>query len=278
MMKYVEENLERVSALTLITPIKQGFVPGMPGVRYAEKLRGVLSAIYGAVKAREAPTALDTISTVHFARWVIFDHDQQLLFTSNYDGSLEGYLRDFVNNDDVAKLLDLVWENCEEYPGASSREYQRFESWVSRYSIPTTCFYAATPELTVMDIKWLRGLKELYDQLIQRVQKNPADLSEAFHDFQGNVRELDTHVWSSTSSMDVKRLRDLKELYEQLIQRAQENKNDLSQAIRDFQTKVRELDTHVRSSTLPVSDPPRVPEATQVHDTDPSRASTRQTR
>lgn len=76
----------RVSELTLITPIKQGFVASSDAaerpVRYAERLRAALEK----VEALRRPSGLDCIATIHFARWVIFD-DRRLLFTSNFDGA-----------------------------------------------------------------------------------------------------------------------------------------------------------------------------------------------
>ena len=40
------------------------------------------------------------VKTIHFARWTFIEDKRQLLFSSNYDGSLENYMCDFI---------DLVW-------------------------------------------------------------------------------------------------------------------------------------------------------------------------
>ncbi len=185
-MTSTETNLEQVSALTLITPIRQGFIPELPTVRYVDRLRKVLTAVQQKVNAREF-TVLDRISTVHFARWVIIDNDRNLLFTSNFDGSLSSYLRDFVNDPQVAEGLNQIWGHCEEYPGASAQHFQRFAQWVRKYSVPTTCFYSATPGLTVRDVKWLYAFKERYDALVQKLQARPEALAPLFHQFQQEV-------------------------------------------------------------------------------------------
>lgn len=191
-MTSTETNLEQVSALTLITPIQQGFIPELPTVRYVDRLRKVLSAVQQKVNEREF-TVLDSINTVHFARWVIIDNDRNLLFTSNFDGSLSSYLRDFVNDPQVAEGLNQIWGHCEEYPGASARHFQRFEQWVRKYSVPTTCFYSATPGLTVRDVKWLHAFKERYDALVQKLQEQPEALAPLFHEFQQEVLRLGLH-------------------------------------------------------------------------------------
>ena len=40
---------------------------------------------------------LTRIKTIHFARWVFLDDNQRVYFASNYDGSHESYMDDFIN-------------------------------------------------------------------------------------------------------------------------------------------------------------------------------------
>ena len=40
---------------------------------------------------------LARVGTIHFARWVVIDQGRRVLFCSNYDGSLESYMDDFIN-------------------------------------------------------------------------------------------------------------------------------------------------------------------------------------
>ena len=57
---------------------------------------------------------LTRVQTIHFARWVTLDNNKRVLFASNYDGSLESYMDDFINK--VAWGLNLVFSNGAGYP------------------------------------------------------------------------------------------------------------------------------------------------------------------
>ncbi|MFI4943740.1 MAG: hypothetical protein ACHP85_10765, partial [Burkholderiales bacterium] len=52
---------------------------------------------------------LARVRTIHFARWVFIDARQRIIFLSNYDGSLESYMDDFINK--VGFGLNLVFSN-----------------------------------------------------------------------------------------------------------------------------------------------------------------------
>ena len=61
------------------------------------------------------------VKTIHFARWVFLDEAPRLIFASNYDGSLENYMDDFI--DKIAWGLNIVFSNGVDYPepaGSSS--------------------------------------------------------------------------------------------------------------------------------------------------------------
>ena len=60
---------------------------------------------------------LARVGTIHFARWVFMDDNRRLLFGSNYDGSLDSYMDDFINK--VAFGLNLVFSNGVGYPRTS---------------------------------------------------------------------------------------------------------------------------------------------------------------
>ena len=57
---------------------------------------------------------LARVSSIHFARWVFIDNKRRLVFCSNYDGSLESYMDDFINK--VAFGLNVVFSNGIGYP------------------------------------------------------------------------------------------------------------------------------------------------------------------
>jgi hypothetical protein len=100
---------------------------------------------------------LTRVRTIHFARWVFLDGKQRLLFASNYDGSLESYMDDFINK--VAWGLNLVFSNGVGYPRTDwlilggAKDEQKFKRFIRRHELPTEVWYAAHPGLTAVDLE-----------------------------------------------------------------------------------------------------------------------------
>lgn len=98
---------------------------------------------------------LGTIPTIHFARWVIIDKGRRLLFLSNFDGSWENYLGDFV--DKAAVGLTAIWSNTKQFPktkylirgGAIDEE--RFKAVARLNQIKTHVWYSAYSHLSVVN-------------------------------------------------------------------------------------------------------------------------------
>ena len=70
---------------------------------------------------------LARVRTIHFARWVFLDGRKRILFLSNYDGSLESYMDDFINK--VGFGLNVVFSNGIGYPRTD---------WLDRSTAVTT--------------------------------------------------------------------------------------------------------------------------------------------
>jgi hypothetical protein len=107
---------------------------------------------------------LARIKTIHFARWVYFDGKRRGLFASNYDGSSESYMDDFVNK--VAFGLNLTFGQGVGYPqthfllwGGAKRE-QEFKNVQRRHALPTEVWYKAYPGLTLIDIERNARIRE----------------------------------------------------------------------------------------------------------------------
>jgi hypothetical protein len=100
---------------------------------------------------------LGGITTIHFARWVLIENGRRLVFFSNYDGSWESYLGDFVDKAHVG--LTSIWSNTEGFPrtkwlifdGATDED--NFKAWTRSHQVPTALWYTAYPELTVRNIR-----------------------------------------------------------------------------------------------------------------------------
>ncbi len=99
---------------------------------------------------------LARVGTIHFARWVFLDDRRRLLFASNYDGSLDSYMDDFINK--VAYGLNLVFSNGIGYPRTrflladGAGDEQVFKRYLRRHQVPTQVWYKAYPGLTTADL------------------------------------------------------------------------------------------------------------------------------
>lgn len=99
---------------------------------------------------------LTRVQTIHFSRWILLDDKKRLLFASNYDGSLESYMDDFINK--VAWGLNLVFSNGIGYPRTrwlvkGGAEYeQKFKYYLRRHQLRTDVWYKAYPDLTAVEL------------------------------------------------------------------------------------------------------------------------------
>ncbi len=107
---------------------------------------------------------LARVQTIHFARWAYLDNGARVLFISNYDGSHEAYMDDFINK--VAWGLNLVFSNGFGWPrtdwlikGGARRELP-FKHYQRRHQVPTQVWYKAYPGLTLSDLERHRQIRE----------------------------------------------------------------------------------------------------------------------
>jgi hypothetical protein len=130
-------------------------VPMRPGVVRSRMLRIALWFLENARQKIAYQGTLGGISSIHFARWVLLD-DDTVLFFSNYDGSWEAYLGDFV--DKAHFYLTAVWSNTKWFPdtralifGGASKE-SSFKRWTRTFQIENRIWYSAYKNLTVSDV------------------------------------------------------------------------------------------------------------------------------
>ncbi len=99
---------------------------------------------------------LARIKTIHSARWVFLDGKRRALFASNYDGSDEAYMDDFVNK--VPFGLNLAFALGVSFPKTyfllweGAYREQEFKNTQNRHELPTEVWYKAYPGLTLIDI------------------------------------------------------------------------------------------------------------------------------
>jgi hypothetical protein len=80
-----------------------------------------------------------------------------VIFMSNYDGSLEAYMDDFINK--VGFGLNVVFSNGIGYPRANwlvldgCKDERKFKEYLRRHQLPTEVWYKAYPGLTAVDLE-----------------------------------------------------------------------------------------------------------------------------
>lgn len=153
----MREILNRENALGVVQNHLAGVSTLKPGWVRRVTLRGALWLIGEHGTRRSKPGFIDKIGTIHFARWLRLPGTDRLLFLSNYDGSWQSYLEDFIAR--LREGLTSVWSNTCDFPkttnlrdgGAS--DGARFKRWARRQQLPTPCWYSAYPELTTTLIR-----------------------------------------------------------------------------------------------------------------------------
>lgn len=96
------------------------------------------------------------VKTIHFARWVVINEQRRVIFASNYDGSLESYMDDFI--DKVAWGLNAFFSNGVGFPKTSwlifggAKDEQAFKDYLRIHQIPTQVWYSAYDHLIALNI------------------------------------------------------------------------------------------------------------------------------
>ena len=141
-----------------------------PGLVRLLTTMGVLLIVNYGARHIVRPGRLGRIRTIHFARWVFLDGRKRMVFFSNYDGSVESYMDDFINKTGFG--LNASFSNGIGYPRtnwlvldgcADERKYKEF---LRRHTVPTQVWYKAYPGLTAIDLerntRIRRGLEQTY--------------------------------------------------------------------------------------------------------------------
>ncbi len=106
---------------------------------------------------------LSNLDNIHFAHWVLIDGGRRMLFLTNYDGSWENYLDDFI--DKASAGLTAIWSNCKlrepyaNFPrtwllvNGGARDERNFKNIARGSQLPTNLWYSAYPTITVPRIE-----------------------------------------------------------------------------------------------------------------------------
>ena len=96
------------------------------------------------------------IPTIHFAKWVMFEDNSRVLLFSNFDGSWQQYLGDFIDNSGWG--LTGIFSNTKVFPktnflftgGAYDEEH--FLAWSRNSELITNVWYSAYPDLSIKNV------------------------------------------------------------------------------------------------------------------------------
>jgi hypothetical protein len=144
-----KEDIQVQNQLTHLVDIK-------PGLFRLFTLQAVLWAINLLAIHWFNRGSLGGIPTIHFARWVLIDNKKRLLFFSNFDGSWDNYLGDFVDKASVG--LTAVWSNTCDFPKtwflawAGATDVESFKQWARDHQVQTQVWYSSCPHATVRNV------------------------------------------------------------------------------------------------------------------------------
>ncbi|MEJ8845660.1 hypothetical protein [Variovorax rhizosphaerae] len=151
-----------ITNLSVLAPVKKGMVAGFEPISYLERLRKVLDALYSARQNVRESELLQPVFPDSIGQFGIIDHFRyalvppvpglpldvpqpedgtwRLSLNVTFDGGWEPYMR--VIYRDLGELLDLLFCNCDDYPGSKTSRYEDYCAWVRRNEVTGGTFYA----------------------------------------------------------------------------------------------------------------------------------------
>jgi hypothetical protein len=117
---------------------------------------GVLQTVNYAARHLTRAGRLGRIRSIHFARWVFVAGRERMVFFSNYDGSVESYMDDFINKTGFG--LNASFSNGIGYPRTNwlirdgCIDERNYKEYLRRHTLPTQVWYKAYPGLSAVDL------------------------------------------------------------------------------------------------------------------------------
>lgn len=153
------------SDLTVLAPIRKGLVPALDSVTYKTRAQRVLRTLHaGRSTAHEfelfriMSDAVERVGRIHSVRIAVIEPDDKVLLAVTFDGPWEAYIR--VIWQKVARLLDLVFCNTEDYVYGWESSFEVWGAWLKSRQVETSFLYAL-PALSAHDARYLR-MQERY--------------------------------------------------------------------------------------------------------------------
>ena len=138
-------------------------------------MKAMFSLARGLIRFIFVQGKLMGIPTIHFAKWVMFENNSRVLFFSNFDGSWQQYLGDFIDNSGWG--LTGIFSNTKVFPktnflitgGAYDEEH--FLAWSRNSELVTNVWYAAYPDLSIKNVN---NNTKIRVQLVKSLSKRQA--------------------------------------------------------------------------------------------------------
>jgi Dyp-type peroxidase family len=158
-------SLGGTSDLTLLAPIKRGFIDSLESISYKTRIKRTLDVLHGArmasheyAPARLLSDAVERVGVIHSVRVAVFEPEDKVLLAVTFDGSWESYIR--VLWDKVGTLLDLIFCSTEGYVTAHDHTFEEWLAWARRVQQPTGFFYGP-PDFTARDAWYHRRVERM---------------------------------------------------------------------------------------------------------------------
>lgn len=148
------------SDLTIVAPIKKGFVPSLDAVTYKTRVKRVLKTLHLGRQtaheyefARVLSDAVERVGRIHSIRIAILEPEDKVMLAVTFDGSWESYIR--VIWQKVSRSLDLIFCNTEDYVTGWDHSFEQWCVWL-RKSQAESPFLYSPPGLSYQDTVYLR--------------------------------------------------------------------------------------------------------------------------
>jgi hypothetical protein len=134
----------------------------VPG--HGEALRAALRDLQDTPGYRPGDYGM-AITTIHEARFVLFDDDTRLAFVTSFDGPWDAYMEDFFTSGPTLALFDVIFRHTEGYEGLPDGTALR--SFVLDAQ-QTAAAYARNYGGTVKEIRKARRVNEAFQQMLDQ--------------------------------------------------------------------------------------------------------------
>jgi Dyp-type peroxidase family len=175
-----DSNLASGSDLIVLAPLRSGFVPALDAVTYRTRVERVLRTLHvGRGTGHEfdwvrlLSDAVERVGRIHSVRISVLEpkgDGPHVMLAASFDGDWESYVR--VIWQKVARLLDLVFCNTEDYVVGWTSSFDEWKAWL-RGRQATSAFLYAMPGLTVDDAHYLR----MHERLSRHLPTSDVELN-----------------------------------------------------------------------------------------------------